>query len=565
MSSLPAEHLLIPPNTDWETIWQNVNRPIIVVGANPRYVNFWKTVCGDGMTHADVFEAGGKTFCSPWAMLGFKGLLNALIVTEVEPYDGDLDFLEMQEALEDYIVQHRLYTQAETSGRLASRLPWLVKYNFVDSMPMSTHSADLLRGSSRSIEGTLPNEDITFKLPPRFTIGTLLLSGQLLETRFNHWLTKTIDFETEKISTAAAYRKLFYEWETGFRARRSLWDTPDMKEIDEVANFLGHIRYSRRGDLKFRGTGINTSYWEAALLGPTAQTSAHAVLTVQEPQPSFVGGTLISVNSAWLAKIRASDLFGKRNFDRPYTDFPFPADRLHAGYLTEIEQQLALIQKSLPAFELISLQFGRNRPSYPFPTGLMDLVPSFPRGVGAHRTGTFRERFLFPNSKDSHEEAKKLHTDGGNNMQTEAEPNVDEAVSERDPRKQYLQVGWRPVTPPRHGAVNVIQESKDAALVALAEAMSRADKPVTWEKVKEVAQDLGWNEESVTELGKLSRHFEVEIILEDKLAGCFIFPATQGAPSVHMIYFENKHFGWVEKQVEEDSSPKEVVKAVRFV
>ena len=88
---------------------------------------------------------------------------------------------------------------------------------------------------------------------------------------------------------------------------------------------------------------------------------------------------------------------------------------------------------------------------------------------------------------------------------------------------------------------------------------------MTFEKLKGVAQELGWNEESVTELGRLSRQFGVEIILEDELTGGFIYLATEGAPLIHLIYFENKDFGWVEKQVKEDSSPKDRVKAVRFV
>jgi hypothetical protein len=341
-----------------------------------------------------------------------------------------------------------------------------------------------------------------------------------------------------------------------------------MKEIDEIAKFLGHIRFSRRGDLKFRGTGINTSYWEAALLGPNVGTSAHAVLNMQEPQPTFVGGTLISVNSTWFAKIRASDLFGNRILDRPYTDFPFPMDKIHAGYLTETEQRLALVQKWLPAFELVTLQFGRNRPSYPFPTGLMDLMPSFPCGVGAHRTGTFRERFLVPNSKDSHEVAKRLHTEWGKETATEVETNVsDEDTGETDPHKQYLQAGWRAVIPPRHGVVHVIQEGKNAVLMAFAEAMGKTEKPVTLENVKEVVQELGCNEESVTELGRLSGYYGVEIILEDELTGSFVFPAKEGAPSIHIIYFEDKHFGWVDtqRQMKEDSSSKERLKAVRFV
>jgi hypothetical protein len=147
-------------------------------------------------------EFGGKKFGSPRAMLGFKGLLNALIVNEAEPDDGGLNFLEMQEALDDYVVHHDLFAQTVAAS-------WLVKYKFVDTMPQSIHSADLVRG--RHTSGSLPPEDIANKFPPRFMIGTLLIAGNLLETSFNQ---KNIDLEVADTSLGAAYRKLFYLWET---------------------------------------------------------------------------------------------------------------------------------------------------------------------------------------------------------------------------------------------------------------------------------------------------------------------------------------------------------------
>jgi len=302
--SISAEHRLVTADMDWGLLWQEFNRPIVVVKNNPRYVNFWRTVCGDGMNFASVVEAGSKKFVSPWAMIGFKGLLKSLIVSEAKPDDGELEFLDMQEALEDYIVIYGLFDQANAASRLAFRLPWLVRYKFLDSMPQPIHSADLLHGLQLT-NGSLPTEDITFKLPPRFTIGTLLIAGHLLETGFNHWLSENVDLEVAGTSRGAAYRQLFYLWERGVRWFNSPWHVPAMKEVNEVSEFLGHIRYSQRGDLKFRGFGINTSFWKAALIGPISGTAAHTVLSTQQPNTTVVGGTVLSISARWFAKVRA--------------------------------------------------------------------------------------------------------------------------------------------------------------------------------------------------------------------------------------------------------------------
>lgn len=146
-SAEPAEHYIRVDSTQTANLCRLFDRPIVVVSNNSRYVNFWKMVCRDGAGFASLIEAGGKKFCSPWAALGFKGLLNALIVSTAEPNDGDMDFLEMQEALDDYVNCHNLIHQASAAARLASRLPWLVKYKYVDIMPQPIHSADLLEGT----------------------------------------------------------------------------------------------------------------------------------------------------------------------------------------------------------------------------------------------------------------------------------------------------------------------------------------------------------------------------------------------------------------------------------
>ena len=50
-------------------------------------------------------------------------LANALILSEAEPADGDLEFLDSQEALDQYVAHHGLFAQAAAASRLASRLP----------------------------------------------------------------------------------------------------------------------------------------------------------------------------------------------------------------------------------------------------------------------------------------------------------------------------------------------------------------------------------------------------------------------------------------------------------
>jgi len=131
--SIPAEHRVIPDSLDWDLLRQEFSRPIVVVRDNPRYVKFWKNICGDGTEFSSVINTD-KKFVSPWASLGFKGLLKALIVSTANPdesCEGDMDYLEMQEALDDYIAHHGLFSQALAAARLASRLPWLVRYKFL--------------------------------------------------------------------------------------------------------------------------------------------------------------------------------------------------------------------------------------------------------------------------------------------------------------------------------------------------------------------------------------------------------------------------------------------------
>jgi hypothetical protein len=71
-----------------------------------------------------------------------------------------------------------------------------------------------------------------------------------------------------------------------------------MKEIIEVGDFLGHLNYTLPSDPKFRKLGVNTSYWEAALVGLVPGTAAHIVLSPQCLDTSIVSGTVIGVSSA---------------------------------------------------------------------------------------------------------------------------------------------------------------------------------------------------------------------------------------------------------------------------
>lgn len=368
---------------------------------DPRYVKFWRNVCGDGKYFDSVVETGGKKFVSPWATLGFKGLLKDLIVTTT-PADvsgeEDMELLEMQEALEDYVAYHGLFEQAQAAARLATRLPWLIKYKFVDMLPQPVHSIDLLRGLHTK-EGGLPLEDITFKLPPRFIIGTLLITGHILETRYNHWRTKNFADERElaQTSVGAVGRKSFHRWELRNRTGTSPWGTEEMKEVDQVGQFLGYMRFTKRGDPKARNPGLNTSYWEAAILGPVLGTATHTVLSAQQPRTSTIGATVISVGSGWFAKLRACDLFDDRVFKTPYNDFPFPDERIDPIFLNETEKRVAYAQKGLPMFELAKIQFGRYQSTSPMQHLKMSLAPDFPSmggRAGLRKRGTFGQQFL---------------------------------------------------------------------------------------------------------------------------------------------------------------------------
>lgn len=120
-SSIAAKHQRIVSDSDWDVLLQEVHRPIVVVGDNTQHLNFWRSVCGEGLSYVSHVQIGDKSFVSPWATQEFHSLHNSLVVSRAEPDENDLELLEMQEALEDYVVLHGLYAQAAAASRLASR------------------------------------------------------------------------------------------------------------------------------------------------------------------------------------------------------------------------------------------------------------------------------------------------------------------------------------------------------------------------------------------------------------------------------------------------------------
>lgn len=559
MSSVPAENRVVTTDMDWGILSQEVDRPIVVVRSNPRFVNFWRTVCGDGMNFASLVESGGRKFGSPWGMLGFKGLLKALIVSEAKPDDGDLEFLEMKEALEDYVGHYGLFGQAEAASRLASRLPWLVKYKFVDTLPQPIHSADLVRGLQMT-NGSPPNEDITLTLPPRFMIGTLLIAGHLLETRFNHWVSENIDLDVAVTSRGAAYRQLFYLWETGARGSVSPWNVPSMKEVNAVGEFLGCIRYSERGDLKFRGLGINTSFWEAAIVGPIPGTAAHAVLSKQQPNTSVVGATVLSVSAGWFAKIRASNIFGNRIFDCPFDDFPFPTEKISATHLTEAELRFAYARKDLPCFELIELHFGPHRPISSFQRVLLNLIPTFPSGGGMRTGGRFRDEYL------SGMELSLRKQSDVKNMTSRAHSGT-ELVGASGEGSVHVSPEWELTDSPVEGDIIPVARGNDSALRAFVDALRALGREANLEDMKDIARSQGWDGErfvTIRDLARLCKQFEVGLMLENQLTGCLRYRGPSGISPIRLAYLENRQFGWVRERSENTKGVSKLPGKVHF-
>ena len=490
-------------------------------------------MCSEGKDFSPLVEIGEKQFQSPWAMLGFKGLHNALILSEAEPVDRDLEFLEMQEALDNYVEHQGLFVQAEAASRLASRLPWLVKYKFVESLPLPIHVTDLDRGFGlRKPTGSLPEKDITFKLPQRHIIGTLLIAGRMMETHFNHWMTENLAINIAFTSLGAAFRKLFAKWETESRTFKSPRGNSGMEEINEIGKFLGEIEYTLKADMKFRTPGENTSFWEAALANPVPGTTAEAVLVSQKPNTIVLGGSVLSVTSKWFAKIRASNLLDRRTFDKPYNDFPFPTDTVSVEHLTQTEQQLAYAQKELPQFELVQVQFGPYRLSS-FQRLLLNVVPTWPQPRRMMRGGRFEETFL---RLDSEEMGVPL-------------------------------TGWRSIDGPIAGDRVIVEPGNDSALRAFVDALRGSGVSIHLEDVKEIAAKRGWDQATfahMRDLGNLCEHFKVELDLESEVSGPMRYHANGATTSVHLVYLGELKFAWVREKTGEEVEEGPKRKRVTF-
>jgi hypothetical protein len=71
----PAEHRVLNDSKAWEGLYRDFERPIVAVSNNPRYVNFWKMVCGEVGNFVSLIEVGDKMFwlCSPGRAWDLKG------------------------------------------------------------------------------------------------------------------------------------------------------------------------------------------------------------------------------------------------------------------------------------------------------------------------------------------------------------------------------------------------------------------------------------------------------------------------------------------------------------
>lgn len=409
-----------------------------------------------------------------------------------------------------------------------------MKNKFLDGLPAPVHSVDLLRGLG--IPGSLPTVDISFQLTPQFSITTLLVAGHLLETRFNHWLWKNLDVEVASLSLGAAFRKVFYQWESHTREPVSAWCGTDMDEVAKIGTFIRRHTYTRGADPKFRRPGLNTSFWEAAILGPVPGTTAHVVLTAQNPGTKAVGGTVISVRAEWFAKIRSSDMFGKQLFEPPYNDFPFPQQNVDALHLTEREQLVAFAGKELPRFELIHLQFGRIYMSSSF-RALIRVFPNFPSGGGIIG-GEFQAKFLASESR----EIVSKHTEGVPNDQPNSGNTRDNT------RKLFILEGWYPMEAPPRGEIVDVALGIDCGFRAFSEALRAAGRLVELDEIIDVAKAQGWDGKSSVDLwnlGFLCRQFELDMILEINESECYRFPGFEGHVQIRLVCTGQNRVGWV--------------------
>lgn len=368
-----------------------------------------------------------------------------------------------------------------------------------------------------------------------------------MEAQFLHWMTKNIDLDAAQLSLGAGFRKIHHLWESQKYDSSGPIDADELKEIIEIGEFLGHLNYTLGGDPKFRSPGVNTSYWEAVLVGPIVGTTAHAVLSAQQPNTTLVGGTVVGVSSAWFAKIRASNLFESRKLERPYNDFPFPARQIPQSHLTEVEHRLAYAEKDLPEFELFKIHFGRTRTISSYKQLLLNLVPSFPPGGGLRNGGTFTHAYLTCADDRSHQPS---NVENNSSEKTE-QPAEAEVEHEGAPSKTGWNVVEQSALQEMNG--NTVNTGKDTAIQVFVDALRASGIAADFESTKELAIAVGWTEgafASLQILGHLCNHYQVGLLLESEALGCFRYSIASDTV-IRMFYLETKkEVGWI-REIEE--------------
>jgi hypothetical protein len=315
--------------------------------------------------------------------------------------------------------------------------------------------------------------------------------------------------------------------------------------------------FTKRDDRKFRGPGLNTSFWEAAIVGAIPQTASHAVLSDQWPDSTMVGGTVLLVNAAWLAKIRSSNILGDRIFQVPDNDFPFPNRKVNAEFLTSKEERLAFANKMIPAFRLTSLHVGRRPRRHPTTSFFTTPLPEFPLlsgRAGARRTGTFQQKYLSRATLKDIRDLESLTAIGNTTPITPVPSDsilidIDPASydDDRDLMVEYMAEGWYLINSQPVRSHTAAPKGRDSALTAFTAAMKAIGSLVTLEDVKQVAIEQGYDDQRTAdfrEIARLSKFYGVETVLESGALGWFRIPSP-GSGRIHLVDVGEGHFGWV--------------------
>jgi len=558
-NGVPAAFARIERDADRLRCWSERDRPVVYAGSEPGHVAFWARACGEGLPFGGLKSHAGRVYASPWGSTDIEVLHGALILSETGPSGGDLTASEMYEAIEEYVRLNGLVDQAERALVIACRLPWLVRNLVGFRLPRPRHTTDLVYGLRLVRQGqtTVPK---VLLLPATMTVASLLLEGSLLETGLEAWYASKLDMKTAALNAKAAGRLLRLKWERALPNLTEMVDDAHLGEVASIASFTGSGSFHISGSQDWTGPGQFRAHWPFHFLPPVPGTSPAHTFDAQGPGVRAVGGTMLGVSAAWVAKRRVLQLDTTKQMRRPWSDFPFrPTGVVPYEQLTNREVEAARTGGQIGGLRLRRIAVG----AYRLPGLLRDLfaqLPYFPSGVGLPPGGSFRDECQvidMPEDPDPEADGDRTWREQTVVTQTEGSETGGEREQDDKTESRHLPTWAREEADFAEWTEHDVPGDGECGFAALAGALLHAGVGPSPSRLKDLAREAGWRAGTwlnEVQLAHVADELGVHVTVDHTSHG----PIGHGiGPPVVLRCHEDEHYTWLsleQRGLEEDRS-----------